>query len=101
MIIFTELLERAKIEKIAIHTTTEEQAIKLLSELDKKGYEWDNGEKLTDKTYYGVFRENTCYNFTPDFRPILNKKIMYGPLDWYQDEGYTIIEFKDINFKEE
>ena len=37
MITFTDLLEKAKTNKIAIHTTTEEQAKVLLSELDKRG----------------------------------------------------------------
>ena len=100
MITFKKLLERSKSEKIAVHTPTEEQAKILLSELDKRGYKWNGGDKLTTETNYEDEKENTCYNFTPDFRPILNKKIMYGPLDWYQDEGYTIIEFKDIDFAE-
>jgi hypothetical protein len=38
MITFTDLLERAKTEPIAIHTPTEEQDITLLTELDKRGY---------------------------------------------------------------
>lgn len=93
MITFTELLERAKSEHIAIHTQTEKQAEKLLSELDEKGYVWNGGEKLTTKTLYEDDKENTCYDFG------LNKKVMYSPLDFYQEEGYTIIEFSDIDLE--
>ena len=59
----------------------------------KKGYRWIEGEKLTTETQYEVEEENTCYNFE------LNKKIMYSPLSFYQDEGYTIIKFEDIEWK--
>ena len=95
MITFTELLEIAKTEKIAIHTVMEAQAKKLLKALDKNGYTWNSGKKLTNRTYYEDFREFTCYNFQ------LNNKIMYGSLEFHQDNNYTIIEFTDIDFKEE
>lgn len=91
---FSELLERAQTEKIAIHTANEEQAKTLLTELDEIGYRWASGDKLTYITYYKVENESTCYNFKP------NKKIMYSPLDYYQENNYTIIEFSDIDFKE-
>ena len=94
MITFKDLLKRANTEKIAIHTPTEEQAITLLSELDKKGYVWASGRKLTTETFYEDDEEDTCYDFG------LNKKVMYSPLEFYQNEGYTIIEFSDIDFKE-
>ena len=101
MITFEKLLERAKSELIAIHTPTAEQMITLLKALDEKGYEWASGEKLTTKTRYEDFREFTCYDFGIDVDGnVLDKKITYSPLDWYQSEGYTIIEFKDIDFKE-
>ena len=91
---FSELLERAKTEKIAIHTLTKKQAITLLKELDKKGFIWARGDKLTTKTNYEDEKENTCYS-------LLDKEIVYSPLDWYQDWGYTIIEFSEIDFEEE
>ena len=94
MITFTDLLEKAKTNKIAIHTTTEEQAKVLLSELDKRGYEWFGGKKLTIETFYGNYKEKTGYTFEP------RHKIAYSSLDFYQNEGYTIIEFEDIEFKE-
>ena len=101
MITFNELLERAKSEKIVVHTPMKAQAITLLKALDEKGYEWLDEKKLTTVTHYEDEKENTCYDFSIDTDGILlDKKVMYTPLDWYQSEGYTIIEFKDIDFSE-
>lgn len=97
MITLKELLERAKSERIAIHTATEDQAVTLLKALDKKGYKWNSGNKLTTTTNYEVYKEDTCYVFGIDaYGKLLDKKVMYSPLDYYQDEGYTIIEFENI-----
>ena len=92
---FSELLERAKSEKIAIHTATEAQAKKLLKALDKRGYKWTSGDKLTSQTNYEDYKENTCYDF--DFY----KQAGYCSLKFYQPCGYTIIEFTNIDFKED
>ena len=92
MITFNELLERAKTEKIAIHTPTEKQAKTLLKALNKSGYVWKSGNKLTATTYYNAYKENACYTFGFD------KKVMFGLLKFYEDEGYAIIEFTDIDF---
>ena len=100
MITFNELLERTKNEKIVIHTPTEDQAETLLKMLDEKGYEWNSHQKLTTETDYEYEKENTCYGFHDYYGKLLDKKIVNSPLDWYQDEGYTIIEFKDIDFSE-
>jgi len=94
MITFNELLERTENEKIAIHTPTEDQAKALLNELNKKGYKWSSREKLTTKTRYEYDEEDTCYNLEP------NNRICYSSFAWYQRHGYTIIEFSDIDFKE-
>ena len=101
MITFTELLERAKTEKIVVHTPTEKQAITLLKALDKRGYKWNSGKTLTKKRYE-FYNENTsCYNFSAYTDGVLlNKKVMYSPLSFYQEEGYTIVEFSEIDFKE-
>jgi len=98
---FSELLKRAKTEKIAIHTPTEDQAITLLKMLNKNGYEWFGGEEITE-THYEDDKENTCYVFGIDVDGnVLDKKIMYSPLDWFQSFGYKIIEFSEIDFEEE
>ena len=95
---FSELLERSKSESIAVHTPTEEQAIALLNELDKKGYRWASGRNLTDNTRYENYKENTCYIFGISSHS--SEVVMYGLLNWYQYDGYTIIDFSEIDFEE-
>ena len=94
MITFNELLERAKSNDIAIHTPTEEQAKALLTELDKKGYRWNSGEKLTTKTLFGINGKDICYNLGSD------NKVSFGSLEFFQEYDYTIIEFSNIDFAE-
>lgn len=91
---FSELLKRAETEKIAVHTPTAEQAKTLLTELDERGYVWNGGEKLTTEICYEAFREDTCYDFD------LNKQVWYDSCGYCQEEGYTIIQCSDIDFKE-
>ena len=100
MITFAELLKRAKSEKLAVHTPTEEQAVTLFKALDEKGYTWNSGAKLTIPRYES-FREKTCYVFSRDCcGSKLNKEITYGSLKVHQEHDYTIIEFSDIDFAE-
>ena len=102
MITFKELLERARSERTAIHTPTEEQAKALLNELNKKGYKWASGKKLTDATYYEYDKKNTCYCFGIDADgDLLNKKVVWDSLKFHQENGYTIIKFSDIDFAED
>ena len=101
MITFNELLERAKTEKIAVHTPTEEQAITLLKALDEKYFTWAGRTKLTTRTNYENHKEKTCYVFgIGSYGNLLNKKVLYGPLGYAKDECYNVIEFSDIEFKE-
>ena len=92
MITFTELLERAKSQKVVVHTPTEDQAKTLLKALDKRGYAWGSGAKLTTKTLYENNGKDICYKMGS------NKIVFYGSLVWYQENDYTIIEFSDIDF---
>jgi len=95
------LLERAKSEKIVIHTPTEEQAVTLLKALDEKGYTWNSGDKLTTMTYYEYEKENTCYVFGIDaYGNLLNKNVVFNSLDDAKKYDYAIIKFKDIDFSE-
>ena len=43
--------------KLLFIQPTEDQAAVLLNELDKKGYKWASGIKLTDATIYEKYRE--------------------------------------------
>lgn len=100
MITLNELLKLAETKKVAIHATTEDQAKVLLRELDKSGYEWASRDKLTTETYYGDYKQNTCYTFGKSGWDWDNE-VTYRSLDFYQKEGYTIIECGDIDFEEE
>ena len=99
MITFSELLERAnRGEEIAVHTPTEDQAAVLLNELDKRGFKWASGIKLTDATTHDQHSTQTCYEFNSySDSP---KAIMYGPLNGYAMLGFAVIEFSEIEFKE-
>ena len=97
MITFNELLERAKTEALAVHTPMEDQAITLLKALDKKGYEWSSGKKLTTETNYTTYKKNTCYALGLNKS---DKRVWCCSCSFYQKEHYTIIEFKAIDFKE-
>ena len=100
MITFNELLEKTKNEDIAVHTPTEDEAITLLSELDKKGYEWISGKKLTDITNYEVQKEKTCYVLRTSIHSIFNT-VSFCPLQLCREKKYAIVEFTYIDFKEE
>ena len=93
MITFEKLLERAKSEKIAICTTTKKQVLKLLLELDKSEFVWKRRSKVTVRIC-----GRAIYKFFLTFG--FDKKVMFNSLKFCQDEGYTIIEFSDIDFKE-
>ena len=76
--------------KIAVHCDTEEKANKLLKAFDKMGWGWSSGLRYTDINRWGRYREKTCYHPTIGVRS-------FGDTEWYADEGYTIIEFADVD----
>ena len=100
MITFTELLEKSKTENIAVHTANESQALTLLSELDKKGYMWKPDSKLTAASWFFFFKEDTHYFFGITNYPNCNR-VKFGSLCDAKDEGCALVEFTDIDFKEE
>ena len=100
MITFNELLEKSKTENIAVHTANESQALTLLSELDKKGYVWKPDSKLTAASCYFFFGADTHYFFGITNHPHCDR-VKFGTLCDAKDEGCAIIEFTDIDFKEE
>ena len=100
MITFTELLERTKDEVIAVHTPTEDEAKALLAKLDKRGYEWVSGNKLTDMTNYEVQKEKTCYVLRTSIHSIFNT-VTFCPIQLCRERNYEIVEFTYIDFEEE
>ena len=47
-------------DKIAVHCTTEEQAKDFCRQMHEHGLEWADGESYLTKTYWNVYKENTC-----------------------------------------
>lgn len=89
-----ERVEKFKNEKIAIHCETEEEAKSFVNWCYLNGMRW-GGSKPT-KTFYDINKNDTCYtfNFTGD------NYLEYSCKQFYKDEGWKIIKYKDF-MKEE
>ena len=83
----SELLERAKTEKLAIHTPTEAQAKTLLKAFDKMGKRWRDGSSYLEIDYFGKEKENTCYS---NHREYCHKQ-------WYEEHGYAIYDYSEVD----
>ena len=70
-------------EKIAVWCATEELANEFLKKADEFGYEWNSGDKYTDRNYYDI--SDVCYCIY---------KGMYSDKQDYLDRGYAIVIFK-------
>lgn len=102
MITFNELLKLAKIENIAVHTSTKEQAKKFVNEISKKVYEQSGCVKTTMESHYDIFGEDTCYLFGTTCVSTVNYPCFMVASQWdARYEGYAIVEFKDVNFEED
>ena len=71
---------------IAIHCNTEEKANKLLKYLHKKGFRWSSGKSLLSHNNYITYLDDTCYS----------AKVRYGEFVSWFEEGYTILQFNEI-----
>ena len=71
------------------HTETQQDYDALMSELEEKGYEWDNGYKPTYFKYWSEDKEDTCI-------AISGKKLTFGSIKWYKKQHLNtpIIEYK-------
>lgn len=78
-ITITDFKEKSYSEKMCIHCDTEGKA-KTLFEYLKSSI---NGVA----TFWGEYRENTCYTVYG-----------YGSIKYFKDNGYTIYEFEDVIF---
>lgn len=75
-------------EKLAIHTHTEEEAIKLCKAIAKAGYIHDIIGSYYDVSYWECFKTSTCYS----------NKNGYADKECYKQIGYTILKISDIDF---
>ena len=72
---------------MAIHCNTEEKARKLLNVFDKMGKKWRGGYSYLDEFYYDIYHQYTCFSNNGE----------YCYYEWYNDNGYTIYEFEDVD----
>ena len=102
MITFNELLQRAKSQNIAVHTSTKEQAKKFVNEISKKVYRRSDCVKTTMESHYDIFGADTCYLFGTTCVSTVNYPCFMVASQWdARYEGYAIVEFTNIDFKEE
>ena len=72
--------------KIVVHCDTEEKAKAFLRECEEEGLEWYSGDKPTHITAWEGFKEKTCYRHNC-------KALVYDSIDYYTQEGYTIVPY--------
>lgn len=75
-------------EKLVIHCRTLEQANKFSAEADKLGYKWCNDASYLKDNQWTRYKELTCYNNIGE----------YCDLTWYENDGYKILNFEDIDW---
>jgi hypothetical protein len=71
----------------AMHCKTEKEAEDFYKYLDSVGKRWSSGDRYTELNYWDDYKEETCYGFNEG---------MFGPLSFYKDDGYTILEWSDF-----
>lgn len=83
--------------KVAMRCLSEEKANKFLAFLEEKGVSWRSGDPPTSRNYYNEYEGEACYSFTEG---IEYREIEFATADYYEDEGYTVLEFDDFDFEE-
>ena len=82
-------LQMKEERKVAIHTKTKEQLIKVLDIFEKKGWKWLSGNLPTyNRSIWNNYEENTCIRY--------EKWFGYCNLKFYKEEGYKIISFEEF-----
>ena len=79
-----------KDNKIAVNCKTEEEAKDFCRQMHEHGMKWNGGSSYLDYTNYRIYREGTCYI----------AKGEYCFKNYYEKEGYTILEWSDYMQKE-
>lgn len=85
-----ERIEKFKNEKIAIHCETEEEAKSFVRWCYLNGMIWTRGKPT--KTFYDINKNDTCYVFS--FTG--NNCLGYSCKQFYKEEGYEVIKYKDF-----
>ena len=72
-------------DKIAVHCSTEEQAIGFCRQMHEHGLEWIDGQSYLKNTSWETYKEKTAYEADGTF----------ANLQYYTENGYTILEWSD------
>lgn len=75
-----------------MHCKTEEEAREFCNYLHSVGRKWCSGKSYIGLTNYRENKEKTAYNFNND---------SYADTSWYENMGYTILEFSDFDWSKE
>lgn len=84
--------------KIAVHCKTEEEAIDFCKQMYKHGMEWASGNSYLSYTYYGKYRDKTCYDGDGGYQSYdYFEKCKYNILEWgdYMKKEFTKSDIKD------
>lgn len=79
-----------KYNKIAVHCKTEEEAKDFCRQMHGQGMKWRDGDSYLELTEYGKYLDETCYTGVRSF----------GCCDFYESEGYKILEWSDYMDKD-
>ena len=79
-----------KDNRIAVHCKTEEEAVDFCKQMHEHGMKWRNGDSYLEYTEYGRYLSKTCYTGVGSF----------ACCDFYESEGYKILEWSDYMQKE-
>lgn len=79
-----------KDNKIAVHCKTEEEAKDFCKQMHEHGMKWRDGNSYLELTEYGKNLDETCYSGAGGF----------ACCDFYESEGYEILEWSDYMQKE-
>lgn len=79
-----------KDNKIVVHCKTEEEAIDFCKQMYKHGMKWASGGSYLSYTYYGVYRDKTCYGGEGG----------YQSYDYFEKYKCKILEWSDYMQKE-
>lgn len=84
--------------KIAVHCKTEEEAIDFCKQMYKHGMKWASGGSYLSYTYYGVYRDKTCYGGEGGYQSYdYFEKYKCKILEWsdYMQKEFTKADLKD------
>lgn len=79
-----------KDNKIAVHCKTKEEAKDFCKRMHEHGMKWRDGDSYLEHTEYGRYLSKTCYTGAGGF----------ACCDFYESEGYKILEWSDYKNKE-